>query len=907
MLIARAAAAVLVTAGLLICAAADASGGRLVPVQWRMAWSVPVPEGETTHLRWDFDLPLSGASPQVLAMVDGRSEVRVHDARTGRLIRTQSLPEAEIAGVWVTSGTVVVLTGEPGDEPGLQAFDAATGATLWRRDLAPDEERDDGVAHYVGSPIMVTESGVVIAERLSEPLTLLSLNPRSGATQATTVHQRRCDLTTAASARSLLLLDYCAGNRIRLSSVDPSTLRVTWSRPLPSPARYSPNLHRVGDWLKLAVTASRDGYSDVDGTFYAPDGRRLPTPRQAPRAAGSTGIGQWSEPIRLDDASTMNGDGEPGITNGRYTWPLPMFLTSLDPRTGRLHSLPLDVPFATLVGTAPGTAFVLAADRVAAYTSVYGIPTGRELFDNVPLEAWPDACGLLSAADLRPIADGYTPSPATPPLFGERLPHPSQCDWIPPTDDGPVISLAVEWVASSNTKARRIYANETASLTEDLAYDVTTRDPYLLDYLFHTATGSSGAPEVIVSAGPVIVRLASTSRTALRLAAPLVRDKLLARYRLARPAPPSLPQLRWSFPADGHLQGAPTINGDTVYAAGGGRVYALDASSGRPRWSRAISDSVSGPLQFSGDLVYAKDHSTLYALDARTGRPRWRYPSQDLGDPFLTTRDRVIVCEGSETIAMDAATGSRLWRFRTADRCVWFSLVQAGGTVYMSDTGHAGATGTVYALDVVTGRLRWSVRTGTDDAGTWVAPAGKVVYIGGADRRIRALDAATGAQRWSTRLGGAIASTPLPAGDAVYVKAADYKVHALDARTGRKRWTTLTGDISPNLDLTLGKDLLYVVTSDGILSAFDTATGAERWSTPMDGFIGVGPTVHQGVVYVSNIGGAVHALDGVTGARRWRMDTGDAAVNGAIIGNALTHANGLLYTGGGGNVYALRP
>ncbi|MFC4016040.1 PQQ-binding-like beta-propeller repeat protein [Nonomuraea purpurea] len=892
MLIARA-AAVLVTIALLLGAAADAPIGRLAPVQWRMAWSAPADDP-----KWAFKVTLSSASEQVLALAD-ETQVRVLNARTGRSVRTLYPPGHPVTGVWVTSGTVFVLTGEVSDgEQRLQAYDAATGATLWQRTVALlSQERVPDTGRYFGPRIVVTERGVVLAERESEPLTLLSLDPRSGAAVARTVYERHCDLT-AAGAHSLLLLDYCAGNRIRLSSVDPSTLRTEWSRTMPSPALRFPDPVKLGDPNGHTLTVSGDGYVEIGDAFYAPDGRRLPTPHETPRTGGSAGGGPWSEPLYLRSA-------DPGISF-LPTWPLPAFLTSLDLRTGRLHSLPLDVPSgaATLVGTAPGKAFVLlGTGRVAAYTLTYGIPTGRELFDGVPLDAWPDACGLLSAADLRPIADGYTPAPATPALFGERLPHPPQCDWIPPTDDAPVVSLAVEWVSSSSATARRIFATETADLKQSLAYDAATEGPYLLDYLGLTATGSSGAPEAVVSAGPVIVRLASTSRPALRLVAPLVRDELLARYRLARHTPAPLPRLRWSFPTDGHLMGAPTVNGDTVYAAGGGRVYAMDAATGRLWWSRAISDYVSGPMQFAGDLVYAEDPISLHALDARTGRPRWRYSSQDLVYHFLATRGRIILCAGSEIIALDAATGRRLWRFRTAGSCAGSRLVQAGGTVYMDD-----GAGTVHALDLATGRRRWSVRTGTDEAaGTWVTPVGKVVYVAGADRRIRALDAATGAERWSTRLGGALTSAPLAAGAAVYVRSADYKVHALDARTGRKRWTALTSVIDPALGLTVGQDHLYVVTATGIVSAFDTSTGVERWSTPMGGVIVVGPVAHKGVVYVSTQGGTVHALDEATGARKWRMLTGDAPESGSIIGNTLTYANGLIYTGGGGNVYALRP
>ncbi|MEV5496661.1 PQQ-binding-like beta-propeller repeat protein [Nonomuraea fuscirosea] len=892
------ASAVLMAVALLLGTAADASGGRLAPVQWRMVWSAST-DGEAGGSNSDWEVPLHGASEQVLAMATGDSGVSVHDARTGRLVRVQHLSSAPVAGVWVTSGSVVVLTGKWDDgEQRLQAFDAATGATLWRRPVQLlDLERVPGAGGYSGPRVVVTERGIVIAERQYEPLTLLSLDPRSGAAVARTTHERHCDLTAAGARSLLLLLDRCAGKRMRLSALDPSTLRAEWRRTMPSPARTFPDAYQLGDPFSLGLTVSGDGYAMAGDAVYAPDGRRLPAPREAPPAAGSVRGSRWSEPLFLSS--------EPGVPVGPAR-SAPAFLTSLDPDTGRLHALPLDVPHGTLAGTAPGKAFVLlGTGRAAAYTLTYGVPTGRELFDGVPLDAWPDACGLLSATDLRPIADGYTPSPATPARFGQRLPRPARCDWIPPTDDAPVVSLAVEWVSSSIATTRRVYAAETTAIKQGLAYDAATEDPYLLDYLFPTATSGSGAPEAVVGAGPIIVRLVSTSRSALRLLAPLVRDELLARYRLARLTPASLPQLRWSFPADGYLEGAPTVSGDAVYAAGGGgRVYAMDASSGRLRWSRAISEYVSGPPQVAGDLVYAEDSGiALHALDTRTGQPRWRYSSRDLGFHFLATRGRVILCAGSEIIALHAATGRRLWRFRTADSCDWSRPQQAGGTVYIDDYA-----GVVHALDLATGRPRWSVRTGTDErARPWVTPAGKVVYVAGADRRIRALDAATGVQRWSTRLGAALTFAPLPAGAAVYVRSAGYEVHALDARTGRRRWTAPTGVIEPALGLTAGQDRLYVVTSAGVISAFDTATGAKRWSTPLGGAVIVGPVAHEGVVHVSTAGGVVHALDGATGARRWRMNTGDGLGSNSIVGNALTYANGLLYTGGGGNVYALRP
>ncbi|MER6514070.1 PQQ-binding-like beta-propeller repeat protein [Nonomuraea sp. NPDC001636] len=901
MLFTRAAAVVLLTAALLTGTAADTPDGRPAPVRWRMAWSAPA---EADLVNYEHGTPNYGVSQQALAMAAGQGTVRVHDTRTGALIRTLSVAPATsgnysrdpVSGVWMTSGTVVVFTDDQSSGgQRLHAYDARTGALLWRRSvtIASRQNRAPDAGTYSGPPILVTERGIVLAE----PPALRTLDPRTGTPVARTDRPRGCALAAAATARSVMLLDHCAGNRLRLASVDPSTLQPNWTRTLPSPPRTltdsgSPSLHLV---------VSGDGYTGISvgdvSAFYGPDGRLLSTGQEALRAAGSARDSRWSRPMRLNQEAATGGDGSLWGDASRL-WPLPAFLVSVDAGSGRLRALPLDVPSTdvSLVGTTPGMAFVRSATgRVAAYTLTYGVPGGHELFDGVPADAWPDACGLLTAADLRPVADGYVPTPRTPTLFGERLPKPVQCDWIPPVDDAPVVSLSVEWVSSSSAVAARIFATETAHIKRTETYDAMTEDAYLLDYIRSTATGTGGAPEVLVNVGPVIVRLASASRSALRLLTPLVRDELLARYRLPRPVSTALPNLRWTFPADGQLRDDPVVAGGAVYAIAAGRVHAMDASSGRPLWTTVIAEFVGGPLRVTDGLVFVGGPGALHALDARTGRRRWRHPVRQ--DPtFVVAKRRVILVDGETAVGLDTVSGRELWRFHSADTFSRSRPMIDGATVYIDDAG-----GTVHALDVVTGRRRWSVRTGTAKAGSHrvaTAPAGKVVYVIGGDRRLRALDAATGARRWTTQVGSDVSFPPLPAGDAVYAWGAGGVLYALDARTGRLRWTFAPGAVSFPAEMAVDRGGVYLADGDGVLHCLDAVTGVERWKQSVGTDRVSGPIVHAGTVY-AGAGGAVHALDGMTGARKWRIPTGGRAPS-------VVAAGGLLYVSAGGDIHALR-
>ncbi|MET7338281.1 PQQ-binding-like beta-propeller repeat protein [Nonomuraea sp. NPDC005650] len=542
-----------------------------------------------------------------------------------------------------------------------------------------------------------------------------------------------------------------------------------------------------------------------------------------------------------------------------------------------LHHLQVGVRGRTvLVGTAPGLAFVrLAAGTVAAYTLGYGVPDGRELLDGVAADAWPDACDLLP----RPPRGGYITRPATQALFGRELPKPVQCDRVPPTDDEPVVSLSVDWVSAD---AHRLYAVETASIKREWFHDPVTEDPYLLDYLRSTATGTGSAPEAVVSVGPVIVRLTSSSRQTLRALAPQVRDKLLARYHLPRRAPAALPRVRWSFPADALVETVPVVRGGIVYTADGSQVYAVDASSGRLRWSQALGGYFGRTLVVAGGLVYVADGANLYALDARTGRPRWQRRAKHLLD-FTVAEGRVFYGGWPHTVALDAASGREVWRSPHAD-----APVAAGGLVYVA--GHA--------LDAATGRPRWHVETGDD---TVVAPAGKVAYMGGAGERLHALDAATGEERWNVPLGAAPLTAPLPDGDAVYVRGKDGVLHALDARTGRQRWIFPTGVGLAGTTLAADRRRVYVEAADGAIHALDAASGTVLWRTPTGAALRSGLVLHAGTVYACTVDGTVHALDAATGADQPLVS------GGGTYATASVPANGLIYTGAGGNLYALHP
>jgi glucose dehydrogenase len=162
---------------------------------------------------------------------------------------------------------------------------------------------------------------------------------------------------------------------------------------------------------------------------------------------------------------------------------------------------------------------------------------------------------------------------------------------------------------------------------------------------------------------------------------------------------------------------------------------------------------------------------------------------------------------------------------------------QAPVATFRGDAAHAG----VYAAPTPAAYagLAWRVQTG----GTIVsspAVTGSAVYIGSNDRHLYALDRVSGRIRWSFDANSAVGSSPTVAGGLVAFTTADGHLFAVDANAGRVRWKLATGPVvafpwgyesgdfwtsSP----AYSDGLVLAGAGDGYLYAVDAASGKVRW------------------------------------------------------------------------------
>ncbi|YCK38442.1 PQQ-binding-like beta-propeller repeat protein [Actinomadura sp. ATCC 39365] len=781
-------------------------------------------------------------SDRAVAVATRQGAVRILDPRTGRLRHTVLAgPDrsSSVTGVWIAGGTLVVARGGP-DDAGqtLYGHDLATGAPLWRRPVtvAPRRPTLGDTGSYHGPRIMAAGRGVVVVEQPDEPVRILALDARTGTTTARSAYPGRCRLTGAATAGSVRLLSYCQGE-VRLSSTDPRTLRPGWTRPLTRTSATE------GAGPPIGLTANAEGYAQArvgkDDFFLGPDGRLLSTVSQAVEV---TDPDRWLPPLYAGPAT---------VRPGLRPWPLPAYLVAVDPGTGRLRGLPIDLPahLASLAGASRDLAFVLGdvpgGGRLTAYRLVHGPPR--------PKTAWPDACGLLTARDLAAFADGYAPAPAADGT--------ARCDWIPPADDGAVVSVSVEWVSPSEEGARRLYAAEAAAVRAAEAVDPTTEAPGFLTSTVEATNGFYGA--TLVNVGPVVVRLTSSSRQAVRLLSPLLRDRLPARYRPGGRAPVPARERGWSFPADAAVRTEPVVAGGVVHAStADGTLTALDAATGAVRWRHRTDGLLEDDHVVADGVVYAALTDRVVALDAATGHPTWTRRigasgsiAVAAGRLYLWSRHPAWSTK-ARLVALDARSGRRLWTFEPPGDVLTPEFTAAGDVV-LTGSDH----GMLYALDPATGTVRHRLRLGSGHDRVFVRRSGATVYAASDGGRVNALDAVSGEVRWRSRISGTVAARPLVAGGTVCLGDDQGATHALDAATGEHLWSFRAAGDQPmyRWSAAVAHGVVYTAGRDRTLYALDPATGAVRSRFRTGGLAGTEPVVRDGFVYLCSSNGNLYA------------------------------------------------
>ena len=305
----------------------------------------------------------------------------------------------------------------------------------------------------------------------------------------------------------------------------------------------------------------------------------------------------------------------------------------------------------------------------------------------------------------------------------------------------------------------------------------------------------------------------------------------------------------------------PSIQDGRVYAAEpGGRIFALDAKTGKIVWKHDLDQPLAAGVGVGEDkAVIATREGEVVALDAENGEIQWRQKM------------------GTEILARPVLTGTRI-------------LLRSGD-------------GQVIGLDLDSGEILWRVRRSVPALTVRGLSAPLVVdnvaLIGFASGRLSAIDVDSGTELWSARIFRArgsnevnrlvdIDSDPYRMGERLVIAGFQAQISALSLTTRRIDWDSDHSTLRPlgSVDHTL-----LVTADDGAVIGLDVRSGAQLWQVGalrgrgVSGPYGLGET---GLAVVGDYKGLLYLIDVQSGELVGRQKGSGGAVLGIFGAQAST-------------------
>ncbi len=270
---------------------------------------------------------------------------------------------------------------------------------------------------------------------------------------------------------------------------------------------------------------------------------------------------------------------------------------------------------------------------------------------------------------------------------------------------------------------------------------------------------------------------------------------------------------------------------------------------------------------------------TFYSVDKATGQVKWTYKvdkneNNFHGSPLITDELVITGTDGGSRpsgfgsiYALDRATGEVKWRY-PAGRGVPTDVVRSKDRLYAVTLDDE-----LICLDLSTGKLNWSFRTGsTNEQGFInVSPVveGKRVYFGGQDGKVYALDSKSGKRLWEKDLSARISSSLIISGGSLYAGSANRRIHQLSSRNG---------DIISDFSSESGIYWAFLLTADSVITHLGEKTlaslpknlTAPRWTQKSTKpWSSSQPYLWRGTTIVGTEDGEVVAFRLSDGSRVW--------------------------------------
>jgi outer membrane protein assembly factor BamB len=206
------------------------------------------------------------------------------------------------------------------------------------------------------------------------------------------------------------------------------------------------------------------------------------------------------------------------------------------------------------------------------------------------------------------------------------------------------------------------------------------------------------------------------------------------------------------------------------------------------------------------------------------------------------------------------------WKFKAKDS-IEGSAAIANGLVYIG-----AMEGSLYALDLATGKAKWTYKAGPIKGGPSFHDS--KVFVGDADGIFHCVDANTGKKLWTYDASGEVTSGGNFSGNTVIFGAYDEHLRCLSL-DGKELWkfNVPGGPVLASPVVAAGRT--YVSGCDSTLHVIDTKTGKELGAVQLEGQTGASAAVVGDDLYVGTMSNQMLAIDLKKEAIKWKYESAE--------------------------------
>lgn len=307
---------------------------------------------------------------------------------------------------------------------------------------------------------------------------------------------------------------------------------------------------------------------------------------------------------------------------------------------------------------------------------------------------------------------------------------------------------------------------------------------------------------------------------------------------------------RWAQPTSAAPYGSPIVDDANVYAAVGGRMYAIERQTGNHVWRYPAGEPIQANFRLgavlSKDLLIAPaDDKSIYAVDVKTGQLAWQYLGTDAVATTVVAAGNFVVfgTVKNEIRAINIADGKEAWSapFKVGQGIHPVMSSSLNSVIFTTNDS------TMVSLDVISQRKLWEAKFSRMSPNGSFAVSGDRIYVNSGNFLV-CVRGSNGRPIWQTNVGQQLANGPAAGAQGVATMGRNGLLYTYDinGRPVFKKGIEL-GAPPAGSPIYVGKNVVVTTTNGGV-NLVNPQTGDLIWTFTM-------PSLNPGATKPANPAG----------------------------------------------------